>query len=151
MEKDLPTSYLLAAVGLLTPVAGLHHFYLNRPFLGTLYLLTWGFCWIGTIVDLIRMPYLVDEHNLLESARYRGALQPPPPSPEQSILKAAQKRNGALTVTLASVETGLSLDECRRHLESMAKAGYCERDVSETAVDLYVFHGLRSNKPFELE
>jgi len=148
--RDLSTSYALALAGLLTPVAGLHHFYLDKPVMGVLYLVTWGFCGIGTLVDLIRLPTMVENANMLLAAGPIRPALPPPESEEQLILKAAQKHSGALTVALASVETGLELDRSRTVLERMAKSGFCSRDVSEEAVDLYVFPGLRSNKPFEI-
>ncbi len=159
--RDLGTSYLLAAIGFITPVAGLHHFYLHQPIMGVLYLLTWGFCGVGTLIDLIRMPRLVENENLrarllMGGAPYHHRALPAPSKPEkklsdeQRILRAAQEKEGAITVALASVATGMPLDVCRKLLEKMAKEGYCERDVSEQAVDLYVFPGLRSNKPFEI-
>ena len=157
--KDLATSYLFAVLGLVTPVAGLHHFYLRQPVMGVVYLLTWGFCGVGTLVDLVRLPSLVENENLRHRLLYSGVAvaalaAPAPPAPlpsdEQRLLQAAKKHGGAVTVALASVETGIALDDCRRLLEKMAKSGYCERDVSEQAVDLYVFPGLRSNKPFEI-
>ena len=150
---------MLAALGLVTPVAGLHYFYLRQPMMGVLYLVTVGFCGVGTLIDLIRMPRLVENenlrHRLLTTGEPQLAFQLPPPREpvvpeEQRILQAAQRKEGALTVAIASLETGMPLDDCRRLLEKMAKAGYCERDVSEQAVDLYVFPGLRSNKPFEI-
>lgn len=160
MEKDLTTSYLLASVGLFfPPFSGLHLFYLRQPVLGFAYLFTFGFCGIGTVIDLLRMPSLVDAENMRVRMMYGGApplrqLAPPRQravSAEQQLLVAAKEHDGALTVALASLETGIPLDECRRMLEDMAKARHCHRDVTEQADDLYVFPGLRSNKPFELD
>ena len=171
--KDLTTSYALALIGFFFPFAsGLHHFYLNKPLLGLAYLFTAGFCWIGTVIDLIRMPSLVEDENLklqLRAGMMQQALAassaPPPPmkparlprpkptkkvSDEQKLLMVANQNDGALTVALASIETGIPLDACKRLLEKMVKNGYCRRDVSAEADDLYVFPGLRSNKPFEV-
>jgi TM2 domain-containing membrane protein YozV len=42
---------------------GLHHFYLERPCWGVLYLFTLGLCGVGWLVDLCRMPCLVADTN----------------------------------------------------------------------------------------
>ena len=57
--KNILTAYVLAIIGLITPVAGLHRFYLNKKISGFFYLCTYGFFTIGTIIDLIRMPSLL--------------------------------------------------------------------------------------------
>lgn len=44
--------------------AGLHRFYLGRPLSGMLYLLTWGWFGVGTVLDAIRMPELVRRARL---------------------------------------------------------------------------------------
>ena len=43
---------------------GLHHFYLDRPLWGVLYFFTIGMFGIGWLVDLVRLPWLVKEHNM---------------------------------------------------------------------------------------
>ncbi|XP_052807470.1 uncharacterized protein LOC128236572 [Mya arenaria] len=42
---------------------GFHHFYLNRPAFGVLYLFTFGVFGIGWLVDLFRIPSLVKQAN----------------------------------------------------------------------------------------
>ncbi|XP_077864505.1 uncharacterized protein LOC144350005 [Saccoglossus kowalevskii] len=42
---------------------GLHHFYLNRPCWGVLYMCTFGLLGVGWLVDIIRMPCLVKSVN----------------------------------------------------------------------------------------
>ena len=42
---------------------GLHHFYLERPCWGVLYLFTGGLFGVGWLVDMCRMPCLVAETN----------------------------------------------------------------------------------------
>jgi len=152
--KNLGLSYALAALGLLTPVAGLHRFYLGKPLSGILYLVTWGLLGVGTVVDLIRLDGMVEDINLLETARGGapgGARLLPSESEEQRILRAAQKHDAALTVATASLETGIPLDKTQRMLSRLAREGHCREDVNEEGDRLYVFTGLRSNAPFDLE
>jgi hypothetical protein len=61
MKKDW-VAYLLAA-GAAFGFAGLHRFYLGRPISGVLYLVTWGWCGLGTLHDLIRMRSLINRSN----------------------------------------------------------------------------------------
>lgn len=48
------TALKLCALGLLG-VAGLHYFYIGRPFKGIVYLFTGGFLLVGTVIDLIQI------------------------------------------------------------------------------------------------
>ena len=57
--KDAKTAYKLAILGFL----GLHHFYLERPKFGVLYLFTGGLLLAGWWIDLCRMPLLVRQAN----------------------------------------------------------------------------------------
>jgi TM2 domain-containing membrane protein YozV len=53
---------LLALVGFLG-FSGIHRFMLNQIGMGVLYFLTFGLCFIGTIVDLINHKSLALEYN----------------------------------------------------------------------------------------
>lgn len=44
-------------------VAGIHRIVMGEIVMGILYLLTVGFCWIGTIVDLINHKTLTNDYN----------------------------------------------------------------------------------------
>ncbi|XP_063438529.1 uncharacterized protein LOC134719470 [Mytilus trossulus] len=59
-QKSVKTAYLLAIF--LGPF-GAHHFYLNRWFMGVVYLLTFGIFGVGWIIDLFRIRSLVEEEN----------------------------------------------------------------------------------------
>jgi len=61
--KSTGLAYLLCCLGFLG-FGGIHRFYLEKPVTGILYLMTGGFFWIGTIIDLIRLPKMVEEANL---------------------------------------------------------------------------------------
>lgn len=60
-EKSVGAAYALGVSPL--GVLGFHHFYLNRPLWGFLYLLTVGLCGIGWLVDWFRIPLLVKRAN----------------------------------------------------------------------------------------
>lgn len=145
--KDLFLSYLLCAAGLFTPLAGLHRFYLGDSFLGCLYLFTWGFMGIGTIIDLVRMTRIVDSYNLRVLGRadgfipnYRIQLS----SPERSILKCAYDNNGVVTLQMISLGTGLNLKSAKAELERLYKQGFCHKDVDEDGNEIYLFKGLKA-------
>lgn len=165
--KNTGAAYLLAALGLVTPVAGIHRFYLGRPVTAVLYLVTWGFFGIGTVVDLINLGRMVDDENrrllypgsppqshLLSEGADSVALQPAVMherlSPEQQILRVASENHGAVTVELVAVKTSLSLRRAKKELERLRKQDYCTLDVTSEGATLYVFDGLRSTQPLEL-
>jgi hypothetical protein len=164
--KSSGWSYLLAALGLVTPVAGIHRFYLGRPVSGFFYLMTWGFFGVGTVIDLFRIPRMVDDENLRQLPPGRQALAlaagppvalPPPEAakdkltPEQQILRLAGERDGAVTVEMVAMKTGMSLQQAKKELERLRKEEFCTIDVSTAGAKLYVFEGLRTTKPLDLE
>lgn len=59
-KKD--TVLIMVILGLFG-VAGIHRFYLRNPLLGVLYLITCGFFFIGTVIDLINHRSLVEAYN----------------------------------------------------------------------------------------
>lgn len=167
--KSSGWSYLLAALGLVTPVAGIHRFYLGRPASGVLYLLTWGFFGVGTIIDLFLIPGMVEDENVrrLPPGRvaYAAALGagptplalPPPEAaknkltPEQQILHVAGEHDGTVTVAMVAMKTGMSLRQATKELERLRKQEFCTLDVSAAGAKLYVFEGLRTTRPLDLE
>ncbi|KAL3885058.1 hypothetical protein ACJMK2_025156 [Sinanodonta woodiana] len=52
-------------------ILGFHHFYLKNPGLGVLYFLTLGVFGIGWLIDLFRIPSLVQEHNSRDPSELR--------------------------------------------------------------------------------
>jgi hypothetical protein len=166
--KSTGLAYLLAALGLVTPVAGIHRFYLGHKWIGLLYLFTWGLFGVGTIVDLVQLAGIVEDENrkLLHPGQPTGAravagtsqkLALPPAevprerlSPEQHILRVARDHQGVVTVAMVAVETGLTLRQTKKELEKLREQEFCTVDVSTDGAKLYVFEGLRSTKPLDL-
>lgn len=60
--KDKTTALILTALGFAF-IAGLQHFYLDKPLKGLLYLVTFGFFGIGTLIDLFTIGESVNEWN----------------------------------------------------------------------------------------
>jgi TM2 domain-containing membrane protein YozV len=147
--KDLMMGYFLCGVGLFTPIAGLHRFYLEKPISGVFYLLTWGFCGVGTLIDLIRMPTLIDNYNvrrLLAQADNSFAFRKNLSSPERAILKCAKDHDGVITVPMVTLASGLSMVDAERELNRLFKHGFCNKDVDEEGNEVYIFRGLEAKK-----
>jgi TM2 domain-containing membrane protein YozV len=61
-RKDPQTILICCLIGLIGP-AGIHRFILNQIGMGILYILTFGLCLVGTIVDAINNQKLTWEYN----------------------------------------------------------------------------------------
>src|SRR5690606_20581962 len=62
-RKDAQMVLILTLIGFFG-FAGLHRFILGQIGLGILYILTFGLCFIGTIVDLVNYKSLAYEYNI---------------------------------------------------------------------------------------
>jgi len=60
--RSTPISYLLWLLGLVG-VCGIHRFYNGKWFTGLLYLFTFGFLYIGQLIDLILIPLMTSRAN----------------------------------------------------------------------------------------
>jgi hypothetical protein len=101
-RRSLGLSYLLWALGLVG-VCGLQRFYNRKPFSGTLYLFTFGLCYLGQLVDLWLMPEMVEQANA------RSLLRGAPLSLERQLLELARRSGEAgftLNDALLAVEHG---------------------------------------------
>ncbi|MEN9281203.1 MAG: hypothetical protein RL594_138 [Bacteroidota bacterium] len=65
-RKEPVMILLLTLVGFLG-IGGIQRFVLGQIGMGVVYLLTWGFCFIGTIIDLINYRKLTSEYNLRQA------------------------------------------------------------------------------------
>mgnify|MGYP001591749705 CR=1 FL=1 len=71
-KRKSPQDILLfTLIGLVVPVAGIQRFVIGQIGMGILYLLTFGLCLIGTIVDLVNHKTLAFEYN--QKAAYEAA------------------------------------------------------------------------------
>jgi TM2 domain-containing membrane protein YozV len=61
-RKDQMTMLVLTLIGFLG-IAGIQRFVVGDTLLGVLYLITFGFCGIGTIIDIINIKSLTFEYN----------------------------------------------------------------------------------------
>ena len=61
-RKNAQTLLVLSAIGFLG-VAGLQRFVLGQAGMGILYLLTVGFCGIGTIIDMVNAERMAADYN----------------------------------------------------------------------------------------
>ncbi len=61
-RKDPTTILILALIGFVG-FNGIHRFMLNQIGMGILYIVTFGLCYIGTIVDLVNYKKLSFEYN----------------------------------------------------------------------------------------
>ena len=131
---SLGMAYLLWALGGFGTL-GLHRFYLHKPGTGVLWLLTGGVLWIGALVDLFRLPRLVDEANLF--ARHRHELGAPEPSTltpstpqaeslEQVILRVGKENGGLVSPGVVAASGSWTLDDAKSYLDGLVDKGHAE-------------------------
>lgn len=74
-QRRDPTNVLLLALLGFVALAGLHRFYLADILWGVLFLLTAGFCFVGTIIDLINHKTLTLRYNQAKAVELAGAVR----------------------------------------------------------------------------
>lgn len=162
--KDKGVAYALWIAGFFG-IAGLHRFYVGKPVSGLVWLLTGGLLGIGTLVDALLIPGLVDRSNQrllgrgvhlhLHGDVMDGVVVPPraalPParveSAEKQILRIAARRSGVVTPQVLALETELSIADAKRELMVLVAAGHCSVDVAEDGAEVYRVIGLGDTKP----
>jgi TM2 domain-containing membrane protein YozV len=113
-------AYLLWGLGLVG-VCGLQRFYNRKPLSGTLYLLTFGLCFLGQLVDLLLMPELVEQANVMPALRATG-------SPAEIQLLQLARRSGERGFTLNDAvlevqpQGELQSEQLRREIEKLLHA-----------------------------
>ncbi|TDG37404.1 TM2 domain-containing protein [Pedobacter changchengzhani] len=85
-RKNPSDMLIFCLIGLLV-LPGLQRFIIGQIGMGILYLLTWGLCFIGSIVDIVNHKDLAFQHNQkmafesLQMVRMGGFQQPAPTTP----------------------------------------------------------------------
>ncbi len=141
--------------------AGFHRFYLNKVGSGLLFLFTGGVCMIGAITDFFRIPSMVREANLRikyqralnlienninpDSAEFRlltagrGAGKPSRKTIELQILSVAKQNSGSVTCSELALESGISVDQARKHLDTLTGKGIADMRVTKSGTIVYYF------------
>ncbi|EDY37383.1 TM2 domain protein [Cyanobium sp. PCC 7001] len=120
-RRHLALAYLVWALGLVG-VCGLQRFYARKPLSGTLYLFTFGLCFLGQLVDLWLLPELVEQANTVPLLRRgRGV------STERQLLQLARmrgERGFTLNDAVLSLEDhdALESEELRSVIERLLHA-----------------------------
>ena len=137
---SLGIAYLLWAIGGFGTL-GLHRFYLSRHGTGLLWLLTGGVFWIGALVDLFRLPTLVQD--AARAASDRTALPereaPVQETLEQAILRVAKASGGLVSPAEVATRGNWSLDETRAGLDEMVTKGYAEQRATRSGTPPLVY------------
>jgi TM2 domain-containing membrane protein YozV len=157
-RRETGTAYLLWCASLLG-VCGLQRFYLGQTWVGTLYLVSFGFCGLAQLIDLFLIPGLVERTNQSDrSARQMVAaplaklapeytdhttdrkLGTPVPALtlEQQILRRCEHEPASLAHFILA--TGEPSETIRRVVEEMAAQGLLRQTISESGSVLYQLH-----------
>jgi hypothetical protein len=161
-RRETGTAYLLWCASLLG-VCGLQRFYLGQALVGTLYLLTFGFCGVAQLIDLFLISGLVERSNqadarlrwlrapvegaTLGAASSRQGMEAVPPmerSPEplltleQKILRRCEHEPASLAQFILA--TGEPSEKIRMVVEEMAAQGLLRQTISASGSVLYQLH-----------
>ena len=152
--NKVSSAYILWLGGFLS-LNGLHRLYNGKIATGLLWLGTFGLFGVGQLVDLFLIPNMVEDYNTKMKIKMGVSANGVPlnpsvvatsvikPSNQQLmvlLLKAAEVRNGKLSVTQGVMDTGASFSEVEAVLKEMLKSGYVKIDNHPvTGVVVYEF------------
>lgn len=139
MERSLPLGYLL---WFLWGLFGVHKFYLGKPLWGFVYFLTGGLIGLGWLADLFLLPRQF--RRFRERQRGCGWIAAGADTGEdgvrRTLLTAAQRHRGLITVTEAVMESGLPFHTVQDSLSTMLESGLVGvRNHPGTGAVQYVF------------
>jgi TM2 domain-containing membrane protein YozV len=148
---------------------GFHRYYLGKIGTGLLWTFTGGLCGLGSIYDLITLPWQVREANahlaIWGTPYFRNSVHgagPYAPSggtrmaddgearilhgytkrkerPEYVILKVAKANKGVVTVSDLALAADITVDEAKKNLDALVSKGIAELRVRESGALAYVF------------
>jgi TM2 domain-containing membrane protein YozV len=149
---------------------GFHRFYLGKIPSGLLWMCTGGLGMVGSIFDFFTLPGQVREANI-RSALFSGAIPrrplggtqnwryahdgnarivPEKRTVERSILRLAKQNKGIVTASELALESGLSMDEAKKALDTLVSKGFAELRVRKTGTLVYTFPELMdTDSPLE--
>jgi hypothetical protein len=157
-RRETGTAYLLWCASLLG-VCGLQRFYLGQTWVGTLYLVSFGFCGVAQLIDLFLIPGLLERSNQADRSGRQMAGRPlatlaepgtdhptdhtigdtlPVLTLEQQILRRCEHEPASLAHFILA--TGEPSETIRRVVEEMAAQGLLRQTISESGSVLYQLH-----------
>jgi hypothetical protein len=92
-RKQKSVAYLLWCLGFFG-LCGVHRFYTERYLLGLLYLFTFGFCFLGQLIDLLLIPDDVGSYNF--SQRQSAAARLTPSRPGAVTLASSERQSAPM-------------------------------------------------------
>jgi TM2 domain-containing membrane protein YozV/predicted transcriptional regulator len=149
---------------------GFHRFYLGKIPSGILWMCTGGLGMIGSVFDFLTLPAQVREANiryaLFSGAHPRGPVNRSNAwrtvndgeahivrekrTVERTILHLAKQNKGILTPSELALESGISIDEAKRTLDTLVNKGFAELRVRKTGTLVYTIPELMdSDSPLE--
>ena len=142
-RRSIPLSYVLWCFSLLG-VCGLQRFYNRKPFSGMLWLLTFGLCGIGQLIDLFLIPEMVAQANHPSLAAGSAAPMNTSsfPSIERQLLELARQTNArGFTLNDAMLDLQLARDEgsetVKEEIERLLHAGLLDVGNDERGRVIY--------------
>ena len=156
--------WLLSGCGAL----GFHRFYLGKIPTGLIWMVSGGLGMVGSIYDFFTLPGQVREANI-RRALFDGRTETRPlgkpdwryaeethtkivskESLEHVILKIAKENKGFLSVSEVALGANISIDEAKKHLDTLTLKGIAELRVRKSGSLVYVITDLADkDEPLE--
>ena len=146
---------------------GFHRFYLGKIPTGLLWMFTGGLFTVGSIYDFLTLPGQVRDANLRQHlfdhhSRHgfenrqswrtvkdgESRIVREKDSVERSILRIAKQNKGILTASEVALAANISVEEAKKHLDTMVTRGHAELRVRQSGALVYTIPDLMDdNEP----